>query len=586
MSRYKELYTFLAPFKKGLLLALICTAVLTAIGMAPPMLMARLVNDIAREGNWGIFPLIMGLMVVVPILRALVNVVNAIALNSVSQGIVVKTRKRLYRHLMRLSMDYFDRTPVGHINQRLMGDVGQVAGIAGGGLIALVADVVAVVMAVIFMLKLSPSLSLLTFALLPLYYLNYRFFSGRIQASTAILRTRMDHVSSALQERLSAHELMQAYGQERNTATQFSSQAKQIMDAAIHGSAYSISFNQLSAFINKVGSSAIYALGCYYFIDGRLGYGDVIAFCAYATQLLGPVVRVSQLANQLVQVGVSVDRLNQVLHEAPAIRDTENPLPIATLEGSVHIAGLSFRYDADGELVLRELNLDIPAGTHLAIVGPPGAGRSSLAMVIRRFYDPDAGEIRVDDLNIRGYKLRDYRQALSMVQSESAIFDGTIRENLLYGKPDASEERMLEVAKAVGLHDLVQELAAGYDTRLGSGALRLSAGNQQRVGIARALLSEPMILILDDATASLDSVSAEDVLQAVRADMAGRTCILMVPRLLMARDADRIAVLVDGAITEEGQHDDLIGSEESMYRQLYAAQYGEERLPPVVGGPS
>lgn len=583
MSRFHHLIVFLRPFKRSLILALVATGVLTLIGMAPPLLMRRLLNDVAREGNWGIFPLIATLLVAVPILRALVNIVNAIALNNVAQGIVVKTRKRLFRHLMTLSLPFFDKTPVGSLNQRLMGDVGTISGVAGGGLIALIADAVAVVFAISVMLKLSLWLTLLTLALLPLYYLNYWFFSKRIKDTTAVLRTRMDHISSSLQERLSAHELMQAYGQEKASSAHFQSHAKQIMDAAVKGSAYSISFNQLSAFINKLGNTAIYCLGCYYFIQGTLEYGDVVAFCAYATQLLGPVVRVSQVANQLVQVNVSVDRINQILAEEPDVKESDEPQPITDLEGDIQIDSLAFGYG--GEPVLRDLALHIPAGTHLAVVGTPGSGRSTMASLLRRFYDPDEGEVKVDGVNIRDYKLRDYRQAMAMVLPESAIFDGTIRENLCYGNPEAAEERMLQVAQAVGLHDFVSELPDGYETRLGSGGLRLSAGYQQRLGIGRALLSDPLVLIIDEATTALDAVSADEINHAIRQAMEGRTCLIFVHRLLLAKDLDRVIVMQEGQVAESGKHDELVEQEMSLYRTIYAGQYGEDKLPPVTGGP-
>jgi ABC-type multidrug transport system fused ATPase/permease subunit len=429
------------------------------------------------------------------------------------------------------------------------------------------------------MLRLSVPLSFLTFGLLPLYILNYWLFSKRIQQSTTILRSRMDHISSMLQERLSAHELIQSYGQEQAEARYFSSYNKQIMDASIKGAAYSISFNQLSAFINKIGNTLIYCLGCYYFVKESMGYGDVVAFCAYATQLLGPVVRFSSVANQIVQVGVSVDRINAVLAADPGIVDVPDAEPIAALQGEIDIDGVSFEYD-EGEPVLKDVRLRIPAGTHLAVVGAPGAGRSTLAMLLRRYYEPKQGRIRVDGKSIRKYRLKDYRTALALVLPESTIFDGTIRENLLYGKPEATPEQMITAAKAVGLHPFVEELSDGYDTRLGAGGMALAAGDRQRIGIARALISRPLVLVADEATASLDPESAGEIGRAIRDAMEGRTYLLIASRLLMARDADRVVVMHKGKAVEEGTHAELLVRRESVYRDLYGKQYGEERLPP------
>ena len=579
MKNLKKLIIFMRPFLWLLILAVILTGSLTVIGMAPPLLMRKLINDVAKAGQWGIFSLVMALLFAVPVLRSIINIANSLTLNKVGLGIIANTRKRMFEHLMRLTLRFYNETPVGSINQRLMGDIANISGVTTGGIITLLTDIISIVFAVSVMLGLSWTLSLLTFALLPFYFLNYRFFSKRIQQTNVLLRTNMDHISSTLQERLSAHELIQSYGQEKAEATHFSSQAKQVMDAAIRGSAYNISFTQISAFINKIGNTLIYCAGCYYFINGSMGYGDIIAFAAYATQLLGPVVRFSSVANQIVQVGVSIDRVNEILEREPAIKESDDAEPIEALQGDISVNGLTFQYE-EGKPVLKGLHIDVPSGTHLAVVGTSGAGRTTLAMLLRRFFEPEDGNIEVDGKDIRGYRLPDYRRNLALVLPESTIFDGTIRENLCYGKPDASEERMIEVSKAVGLHDFVEGLAKGYNTRLGTGGLKLSTGARQRIGVARALISEPFILIVDEAVASLDPESAETVNSAIRNAMEGRTCIMIVHRVLMARDADQVVVMDDGKVVETGNHDELIVQPNSLYREIYGKQYGEERLPP------
>lgn len=582
-ARFRQAMAFLRPYRRGLVTASILTGVLTLIGMAPPLLMRSLVNDVARQGRWNIFWLVMGLLFAVPVLRAGVNIANAIVLHTAAQSIIRDTRKGLFAHLMSLSMRFFGQMPPGAISQRIIGDVGTVSGLAGGGLVAILGDIILVVFSVVVMLGLSVKLSLLTFALLPLYYLNTWFFSRRISAANVQLRSRMDHISSMLQERLSAHELIQAYGQDKREATQFSSYAKQIMDAAVRGQAYSISFNQVSAFINKVGNTAIYCGACWAYIRGTMGYGDVIAFCAYATQLLGPIVRFSAVANQLVQVGVSVDRIDEIARRKPAIVEVDQPETIQRLDGRIEARDVNFTYRG-GEQALRGVDFTIPAGSHVAVVGPPGSGRSTLAMLLRRFYDPDDGLIRVDDTDVKHYRLKDYRKALALVLSESTLFDGTLRENLLYGNPEAPQQTMVEVCRAVGLHGFVDSLKDGYDTRLGTGGLKLPVGVVQQIGVARALVSEPDVLIVDEATASLDADTAETVHRGILERMHGRTCIEIVHRLALARRADLVVVLDDGHVVETGTHAQLVARPGGLYRTMYEAQYG----PPsdsVEGGP-
>ena len=580
MRRIRQIWGFVKPFKASLIVAVVLTGALTFVGMVPPLLMRRLVNDVAREGQWGIFPVVIGLLFLVPLLRAGINLGNAFSLNKVGLGLIGRTRRQIYAHLMRLSMRFYDETPVGSINQRLMGDVGAISGVVTGGMITLIADVVAVGFAVTVMLRLSPKLSLLTFALVPLYYLNYWFFSQRMHQANITLRSHMDHISSYLQERLSAHELMQSYGQEKAHATHFNSQSKQMMDTAIRSGAYSAAFTQIGAFLNKIGNTTIYCAGCYFLIKGSMQYGDVVAFGAYATSILGPVVRFATVANQFKQVGVSIDRVNEILNREPAIQERPGAVPVETLEGNITVEGLHFDY-ANGETALEDVEMEIPAGADVAMVGSTGAGRTTLAMLLRRFYDPTEGRIVVDGMDIRDYRLHDYRRALALVLPQSTVFDGTIRENLLYGKPDAAEERMLEVSKAVGLSEFVEELTDGYDTRVGTGGLKLSTGIQQKIGVARALISEPLILIADEATASLDPESAEMINDAIWRAMEDKTCIMVVHRVLMARSADTVVVMRDGQVAESGPPDQLLCRSHSRYRDLFARQYGEERLPPA-----
>ena len=568
------------PFLWQIMFAILCTGVLTLIGMVPPLLMGRLINDVARDGNWAIFPLIMTLLFGVPVLRAIVSMLTNLTLRKVGIGMITNTRKQMYEHLMRLSMRFYGDMPAGSINQRLMGDVGTISNVMTGGIVTLIADVVAVTFAVTVMLRLNWQLSALTFALLPLYYINFRFFSKRIKDTNSVVRTHMDHISSSLQERLSAHQLIQSYAQEQKESTHFSSQAKQIMDLAIRGSVYNISFSNISAFINKLGNTLIYCGGCYFFVKGAMGYGDVVAFCAYVAQILGPVVRFSSVSNQIVQVGLSIDRIDEILNRPPAIKDYPDARPIDALRGDIRINGLSFQYDSKSPS-LKNVDLDIRAGTHLAILGALGSGRSTLGKLLRRFFEPDTGEIEVDGVNIQDYRLRDYRKSLALILPETAIFDGTIRDNLCYGNPGASEQRMVEVSESIGLHDFVAGLALGYDTRLGTGGLRLETGNLQRVGIARALVSDPFILIVDHATVPMDVESAVVAEKAIQKAMKDRTCIMIVHRVLLASESDEVIALKEGRIFERGTYEELVTNPDSLCRELFAKQYGEERLPPL-----
>ncbi|MFP4028027.1 MAG: ABC transporter ATP-binding protein [Candidatus Brocadiia bacterium] len=577
-DKVSQLWTWIKPFKGAFILALLLTTVLSFIGMIPPLLMRRLVNNVAKEGEWNLFPLIMVVLIAIPILRSGINLVHAFAVNKVGIGLLGSMRKRLYAHLMRLSMDFYEETPPGNINQRLVGDVGAVSGFVTGGLVNLVADVVSVVFALIVMFRISPLLLGLSLFLLPLYVLNYFFFSRRIAETNVTLRNHMDHISSFLQERLSAHELMRSYGQEKPQSTHFNSQSKQIMDNALRSGAYNAAFSHIGAFINRIGNTTIFCAGCYLLIRGRMGYGDVMAFGAYTTSLLGPLVRFSTVANQFRQVGVSVDRINQVLHKKPGITEASDPVPLTGLQGDIKFSEVDFRH-GEPEPALDNVSLEIPAGSSVAVAGLPGAGRTTLALLLRRFYDPTDGTISVDNVDIKKYKLHDYRKSLALVLPESAIFDGTIRENMLYGAPGAGDERMREIAHLLSLDEFTEELRDGYETRVGSGGLRLPAGICQKIGIARALLSDPDVLITDEATSRLDGDSAEAVISAILEAMEDRTCLMVVNRVLHARETDSVVVLQNGSVQEIGEHETLLRKQEGHYRYLFEQQYGQQAPP-------
>ncbi len=576
-----NLFFLVRPYKWPILLAAALTGSLTLIGMAPPLLMRRLINDVAIGEQWDLFPLLLSLLLAVPVLRALINVATSISLNTVGLGIIRDTRRKLFRRMLHLSADYHRAMGPGALQQRLMGDVGVISNLMSGGLITLISDFVAVTFAVVVMLRLNMTLSALTFALLPLYFLNYWFFSRRIHSTTTALRANMDHISSTLQERLNAHQLIQAYGQEKAESSHFSSQSKQVMDASIRGSSYSIAFNQLSAFVNKAGNTMIYCAGCYFFVRGTMGYGDVIAFCAYATQMLGPAVRFVTVANQIKQAGVSIDRIHEVLKREPSIKNLPGSRPVETLKGDIKLHKTSFRFN-HGPYVLKDINLSLKAGTHLAILGSKGTGKTTLAMLLRRFYEPTSGQITVDGADIQRFRLRDYRLITGLVQSQSAVFDGALRDNLCYGNPEATEEQIVSISKLVGLHDFIVRLKHGYETRLGAGGMRLATGIQQKLGIARALLHFPQILILDDAVATLDPDSAHKAVNAVRQAMEGKTCIFILSRALPAMSADKVAIMSeDGGVAEMGGPAELLAQPHSEFRNIFVAQYGSENLPPA-----
>jgi ABC-type multidrug transport system fused ATPase/permease subunit len=422
---------------------------------------------------------------------------------------------------------------------------------------------------------LSWRLSLLLLLMLPLYLLNYHLFVPRLVKNRAKYRAKMDDISGVLQERLSSPTMVKSYAREKYETREFVSDTRESLNVANEGLRYNTSFSAASSVIQNIGSAVIYCAGCYMVVVGAMSYGSVIAFTYYALNLLAPAVRFSELFNGLQQTKVSVDRILDLLDEQPDVIEKPDAIALDKVRGEVQFDHLSFAYKP-GMPVLQDINVTMRPGTVTALVGHTGSGKTTMATLLYRFYDPYEGAIRIDGHDLRELRLSSLRRHLGVVLQDTIMFNCSIADNIRYGCPAASDEQVVEAAKVAEIHEFVLTLPDGYKTKIGEGGTKLSVGERQRLAIARAVVTNPAILVLDEATSSLDTESERAIQKALAKVMRDRTCVVIAHRLSTIVTADQIIVLDKGRVIEVGTHFELMSRPEGHYRELCKQQFSDK----------
>ncbi|HUS59346.1 MAG TPA: ABC transporter ATP-binding protein [Planctomycetota bacterium] len=577
MSNFSKFLQFVYPFRRRLLLCMAFTICLTILSLSPPMLLALLTDSIISRGNWDALPIVILLMAFVPMGQSLISGLNHFMISFVGHKLIYQVRYALYRHLQALSLRFFGNMSTGAIMQRIMGDVGTVRSMVTHQTISFITDIVACLFALSMCLLLNWRMALIVMVVLPLYVINYRFFVTRIRDTNLAYRNKMDGICGILQERLSAASMVKSYAREKAETRRFVGDIRQSFNVARESTVYTISFSTFAGLIGGIATSIIYCLGCYMVIHGQMGYGAVIAFMSYTGQLFGPAVRFSEMFNQIEQMKVSLDRIFELMNVQPEITDAADAVSMRQLAGHVQFEHVGFHYLKD-EPVLHDINLEIKPGQLVALVGHTGSGKTTIATLLFRFYDVISGRILMDGHDIRNIKLSHLRTNLGVVMQDTILFNDTVRENIRYGHPRATDAEIVAAAKVAEINEVIEALPQGYDTIIGPGGTKLSAGQSQRLAIARAVLTDPAILILDEATSSLDTESEKLIQQALARVMANRTSFVIAHRLSTIANADMIVVLDKGRIVETGKHIDLLRIKGGHYRALCKEQFASDAL--------
>ena len=486
----------------------------------------------------------------------------------ISLGVEFDLRQLLFRHLQRLSFGYFDRMPVGQLMSRATSDLQVVRFFLGYGLVFLFMNVFALVLYSVLLFVIDARLAALALLMGPGLVALAWISSRRTQRVLVDVQQRVAEVTQAAEESIVGTRVIKAFGQEARQSARFAATANRAFDTSMKANRLQAFYQSLMGFLPTLGLAVVIILGGLQAIDGTLSLGAFVQFYAYLLALVFPFRMFGMLVGQAQRATASGRRIFEVLDTAPEIAEAPGarPLPAAG-GGRVTFEDVHFAHTPGGPPVLAGVTLDVPAGRTIGLIGPTGSGKTTLTQLIPRYYDVSGGRLLVDGEDVRELRLDDLRRAVGVVSQEPFLFSATVRENIAYGVPDATDDEVVRAACMAQADAFVRELPDGYDTLVGERGYTLSGGQRQRIAIARAIITDPRVLILDEATASVDATTEREIGAALRAAMAGRTTFVIAHRLSTIALADEIVVLEDGRVAARGSHEELYATSD-LYREI------------------
>jgi ABC-type multidrug transport system fused ATPase/permease subunit len=485
--------------------------------------------------------------------------------------VILDLRTDLYQHITRLSHSFFQTHQSGGIVSRLMSDIALAQNFVGSAMTAIWMDLVTCIFYLCLLFSMDRPLAWASLAVFPFYLGAMKTYGRAAKRTTKEVQEALEEFSGDIQERVAGIQVVKSFAAERRESKSFFHGARGLYDLTMRSVKVSALSQSLTQWLTQMATLMILWYGGYRVLNGQTTPGTVPAFILLLRELYMPMNRISEMNTVLQNSLAAIDRVFEVFDIQPDVQEKANAHRLPRLKGRITFEKMSFGYEAERP-VLRDITLDVRPGEVVALVGSSGAGKSTLVQMIPRFYDPQGGRVLVDDIDVRDVKLRSLRSQIGVVAQETLLFSGTVRDNLMYGRPDATQDEMIAAARAAYAHDFINDLPEGYDTMLGERGARLSGGQKQRIAIARAFLSNPRILILDEATSALDSESEALIQDALAELMKGRTNIVIAHRLPTILGSDRIAVMRAGKIVDAGPHTELLGRCK-LYANLYNTQF-------------
>lgn len=511
------------------------------------------------------------------VLSAVFSLIQGFTMTGVSQKLTYKLRKDIAEKLNKLPMKYFDKRTNGEVLSIITNDVDTLSQNLNQSITEIITSICTIIGIIIMMLSISVSMTIVSFVILPISIYIVKIIVGKSQKYFKKQQEYLGHVNGQVEEIYGGHTIVKAFNGEEAAIEKFKQANKELYSSGWKSQFLSGLMHPLMNFIGNVGYVAVSVLGGYLAIKGRITVGNIQSFIQYNKRFTQPISQIAQVSSMLQAMVASAERVFEFLEEPEEVKEKEENIDTSKLKGNIEFKNVQFGYDED-RIIINDFNSKVSEGQKIAIVGPTGAGKTTMVKLLMRFYDVNSGEILIDGRNIKDFKRGDLRKMFGMVLQDTWLFGGTVKDNIKYGKPEATDAEVIEAAKAAHVHHFIKTLPKGYNSVLNEESSNVSAGQKQLLTIARVILANPKILILDEATSSIDTRTEIQIQSAMDNLMKGRTSFIIAHRLSTIKNADLILVMNHGDIVEQGTHEELL-AKNGFYADLYNSQFdGEEAV--------